>query len=180
MDKKNPKTQNSSDISDDALFIAAMSSVKPIHNPNKNKKSTPKAALRIPRTTVEHTKKSTKKLTTPELRAGVAINLDRRSMDRLRKGKLRPTDQIDLHGLTVEKAHGAFNNIIRRAYAEGTRCILVITGKGLTKQRGGVIRRELPQWINAAENRDRILGFSPARPQDGGDGAFYVLIKRKK
>ncbi|MEE2661944.1 MAG: Smr/MutS family protein [Pseudomonadota bacterium] len=180
MNKKIPKTQQSTDVSDEALFLATMSSVKPIHNPKKDKNSTLKAAAPSPRTLVGDRKKLSNNLTTPALRAGVAINLDRRSMDRLRKGKVRPTAQLDLHGLTVEKAHGAFNNIIQRAYAEGKRCILVITGKGLTKRGAGIIRRELPQWINAAENRGLILGFSPAQPQDGGEGAFYLLIKRKK
>ena len=180
MNKKIPKTQKSLDVSDEALFLATMSGVKPIHNPNKDTTSALKVAVPSPRTSVRDRKKLSKKLTTPELRAGIAINLDRRSMERLRKGKFRPAAQLDLHGLTVEKAHGAFNTAIQRAYAEGNRCILVITGKGLTKRGAGIIRRELPQWINAAENRDRILGFSAAQPQDGGEGAFYVLIKRKK
>tara|TARA_Y100000588_G_scaffold351146_1_gene402739 strand:- start:440 stop:973 length:534 start_codon:yes stop_codon:yes gene_type:complete len=177
MKKKIPK---STDLTDNALFLAAMSGARPIQkNGNKNNK-TVTAVVKPPSSSVDIKTGLSKKLTAPKLRAGVAINLDRRSMDRLRKGKLRPTAQLDLHGLTLEKAHGAFNNIIQKAYAEGTRCILVITGKGLTKRGGGVIRRELPHWINAAENRDRVLGFSPAQPQDGGDGAFYVLIKKKK
>jgi len=180
MNKKILKTQKSPDVSDEELFLATMSSVKQLHKPNKDRTSALKASVPSPQTFMGDRKKLNKKLTTPELRAGIAINLDRRSMERLRKGKFRPAAQLDLHGLTVEKAHGAFNNIIQRAYAEGNRCILVITGKGLTKRGAGIIRRELPQWINAAENRDRILGFSPARPQDGGEGAFYVLIKRKK
>jgi len=180
MKKKIAKTQNSADIGDAALFLAAMSNVTPIHNLRKNKKNTLNTTKPTPRVSVKDTNDLFRHLTTPELKPGVATNLDRRSMDRLRKGKLRPTAQIDLHGLTVEKAHRAFNNIIGKAYSEGTRCILVITGKGLTKQGGGIIRRELPQWINAVENRNRILGFSPARPQDGGNGAFYILIKRKK
>ena len=56
----------------------------------------------------------------------------------------------------------------------------MITGKGSMKDGGGVIRRELPSWLNAAGNRARVLGFAGAQPADGGGGAFYVLLKRRR
>ena len=48
------------------------------------------------------------------------------------------------------------------------------------KEGGGIIRREFPTWLNAPENRARVLGFAQAQPSDGGGGAFYVLLKRKR
>lgn len=114
------------------------------------------------------------------LEAGVPAGLDRRTMDRLRKGRLRPEARIDLHGMTADAAHSALSGFLGTAQAAGKRCVLVITGKGSLKQGGGVIRRELPAWLNASGNRSRVLGFAQAQPADGGGGAFYVLLKRKR
>ncbi len=114
----------------------------------------------------------------PALTAGEAAGVDRRTMEKLRKGRMRPEGVIDLHGMTAAAAHRALGSFLGAAQAAGKRCVLVITGKGSLKEGGGVIRRELPSWLNAPENRGRIIGFSQARPGDGGGGAFYVLLKR--
>ncbi len=117
---------------------------------------------------------------TATLEAGIPAGVDRRTMDRLRKGRLRPEARIDLHGMTADAAHSALSGFLASAQAAGKRCVLVITGKGSLKQGGGVIRRELPAWLNTAGNRSRVLGFAQAQPADGGGGAFYVLLKRKR
>ena len=114
----------------------------------------------------------------PALTAGEAAGVDRRTMEKLRKGRMRPEGVIDLHGMTAAAAHRALGSFLGAAQGAGKRCVLVITGKGSLKEGAGVIRRELPSWLNASENRGRIIGFSQARPGDGGAGAFYVLLKR--
>lgn len=114
------------------------------------------------------------------LSPGVAADLDRRTMDRLRKGRLRPEARLDLHGMTADAAHGALAGFLGSAQAAGKRCVLVITGKGSLKEGGGVLRRELPAWLNSAANRNRVLGFAQAQPGDGGTGAFYVLLRRRR
>lgn len=101
-------------------------------------------------------------------------------MDRLRKGRMRPEGRLDLHGMTADRALGALNGFLADAQGSGKRCVLVITGKGSMKEGGGVIRRELPSWLNAPGNRARVLGFAGAQPNDGGGGAFYVLLKRRR
>ena len=116
----------------------------------------------------------------PQLEAGRAADLDRRTMDRLRKGRMRPEGRLDLHGMTAADAHRALGGFLADAQTSGKRCVLVITGKGSLKQGGGIIRRELPAWLNAPGNRTRVLGFAQAQPADGGGGAFYVLLKRKR
>ena len=87
---------------------------------------------------------------------------------------------MDLHGMTQDQAHRALNAFIDASSHAGRRCVLVITGKGSMKDGGGVIRRELPSWLNAPGNRARVLGFAGAQPTDGGGGAFYVLLKRRR
>ena len=59
---------------------------------------------------------------------------------------------------------------------DGLRTVLLITGKG--RGDGGVLRRELPRWLNQPRNRERIVAVTPARPKDGGEGAFYLRLKR--
>ena len=60
--------------------------------------------------------------------------------------------------------------------------VLVITGKGT---RGGdfergVLRRQIPFWLRSPQLRDAVLGFETAGPAHGGDGAFYVLLRRAR
>ena len=116
----------------------------------------------------------------PPLEAGRAAGLDRRNLERLRRGQLPIEATLDLHGDTQAVAHSRLNGFLASAQAAGRRCLLVITGKGTPGRETGVIRANLPRWLNEAPNRDRVLAFAQAQPNHGGAGAFYVLIKRKR
>lgn len=116
----------------------------------------------------------------PHLDAGVAAGLDARTMDKLRRGQIRPEARIDLHGMTRKQAHAALTVYMAKAEAAGRRCIIVITGKGRISEGGGALRNEVPGWLNAPAIRPRILGFAEAQPRDGGAGALYVLLKRAR
>lgn len=115
-------------------------------------------------------------------------DLDRRTYERLRKGQIRPEARIDLHGMNQEQAHSALGGFIRRCYAGGMRCVLVITGKGRPDQGGGqsydvpvgVLRQRVPEWFCEGDLADMVLQFMPAQPKDGGTGAFYVYLRRSK
>lgn len=114
-----------------------------------------------------------------ELSHGHMPNIDRRTSDRLKRGEMAIDGRIDLHGLTQEAAHVALNGFIARSYAMGRRCVLVITGKG-RREGAGVLRSAVPRWLNEPRLRPAILAFTHARPQDGGEGALYVLLKRQR
>ncbi len=114
----------------------------------------------------------------PALEVGRAPGLDARTLARLRRGRIRPEARLDLHGRTLEAAHREVYAFIATAVAEGLRCVIVITGKGRLGAASGTIRAELPRWLDQAPLRSRILGFTRARPEDGGDGARYVLLRR--
>ncbi len=116
----------------------------------------------------------------PHLDTGVAAGLDARTMGRLRRGQIRPEARIDLHGMTRTEAHAALNVFMARVENTGRRCIIVITGKGRVSEGGGVLRNEVPGWLNAPAIRSSILGFAEAQPRDGGAGALYVLLKRAR
>ncbi len=121
----------------------------------------------------------------PDLESGRAAGIDRRNLERLRRGKLPIEATIDLHGDTQAVAHRRLGGFLTRSQAAGRRCVLVITGKGRLGrgqegQEPGVIRASLPRWLNEAPNRERVLAFAQAQPAHGGAGAFYVLLKRRR
>ncbi len=111
----------------------------------------------------------------PELRHGSAAGMDRRQADRFKRGKMAIEGRLDLHGMTRQGAHGALRRFLLGAAAADKRCVLVITGKGR-----GVLREEVPRWLNEPGLRDTVLSFAYARPADGGEGALYVLLKRRR
>lgn len=111
---------------------------------------------------------------------------DKRTDERLRRGQIPIEARIDLHGYTKDQAKGVLTTFIRAAYGEGKRCVLVITGKGSRNQTGtllptkGVLRLNVPKWLNEDPLSDLIIKHYPAKPKDGGDGAIYVYLKRSK
>lgn len=112
------------------------------------------------------------------LSVGRVADMDRRTAQRLKRGELPVDGRLDLHGLTLDQAHGALTGFIRGAYGRGARCVVVVTGKG--KAGEGKIRRETPHWLNQAALRPMVLAVTEARTHDGGAGAFYILLKRRR
>ena len=116
----------------------------------------------------------------PEINHEKAPGLDKRSARRLKRGLREIEARLDLHGFRQEEAHRALTSFIAGSYKAGKRCVLVITGKGRVSEGGGVLRTNVPRWLNQAPNRMRILSFTHATPADGGTGALYVLLKRQR
>jgi DNA-nicking Smr family endonuclease len=114
----------------------------------------------------------------PDISHGRAAGIDRRSAERLSRGRLPIEGRLDLHGMTQAAAVERLAEFIARSEAAGKRCVLVITGKGLAS--GGVLRDQVPRWLNLPPNRARVLAFDYARQQHGGSGALYVLLKRRR
>ena len=101
---------------------------------------------------------------------------DRRWRD-LRRGRIRPDRTLDLHGRRAQDAHAAVHAFLADAYAEGLRCVAVITGRGSSPE-GGVLRRELPHWLNAPDLRRILLGA--AHPHSANTGAVHLLLRRRR
>ncbi|WP_082085536.1 Smr/MutS family protein [Magnetospira sp. QH-2] len=115
----------------------------------------------------------------PELSHGSAPGLDRRTSAKLRRGKVVVEGRLDLHGMTRDQARGALHGFLHRGQTQGKKCVLVVTGRGLQRDgQIGVLRRAVPEWLN--EMRALVHAFHYAAPQDGGEGALYVLLRRKR
>ena len=99
--------------------------------------------------------------------------------DKLRKGKIRPERTIDLHGFTQLRAHSYINDELIKCHRRNIRSILIITGKKFGKMGAeGVLKKEVPKWLNLSPLKEIILMTSWAIPRDGGEGALYVLLRR--
>ena len=85
--------------------------------------------------------------------------------------------RLDLHGLTYDRARATLDRFLVRAWDDGWRAVLVITGKGVTGD--GVLRRAAPEWLAAPHLAHIVAGISEAHRRHGGEGALYVALKRK-
>ncbi len=100
---------------------------------------------------------------------------------RIDKGVVEIDATIDLHGMTLQAAYENFKNFIERAYSKNYRLLLVITGKGLKSLEGkGKIKNALIDWTNEISLRSKIVRVSEASRKDGGSGAYYILLKRRR
>lgn len=103
--------------------------------------------------------------------------LDDRRWRELRRGRIRPERTLDLHGRRAQDAHAAVQAFLADAFADGLRCVAVITGRGSSPE-GGVLRRELPHWLNAPDLRRILLGA--AHPHSANTGAVHLLLRRRR
>jgi DNA-nicking Smr family endonuclease len=96
--------------------------------------------------------------------------IDNATWQRFRSGRLPAVRTLDLHGHTAQRAFLALATFLRTAQAEGLRCVEVVTGQG------GVLRRELPLWLNLPELRGVVLGA--VHPHAANPGAVRLLLRR--
>ncbi|HEV7277854.1 MAG TPA: Smr/MutS family protein [Devosiaceae bacterium] len=111
--------------------------------------------------------------------------LDPRLRRRLGRGQIAIDGTIDLHGMRQAEAHAALRRFLHARVARGDRTVLVITGKGLRGSDGGtaiaergVLRAMLPIWLGERELAPLVSGWDVAARGHGGEGAFYVRLRR--
>lgn len=113
--------------------------------------------------------------------------LDKRTEEKLRKGKMPIERKLDLHGFNKSQAYAALENFITTAFNQKCRCVLVVTGKGKPKTSAGwlepaegILKQNVPQWLSTPPLNREVLKILPAQPKDGGSGAIYVYLRRNK
>jgi DNA-nicking Smr family endonuclease len=108
-------------------------------------------------------------------RAGVAPDMVRR----LRRGLFPIDARLDLHGMRADEARGVLERFLGEKRGRGERCVLVVHGKGEhSPGRQGVLRGEIAAWLSQGSASVHVDAFSTAQPEDGGEGAAYVLLVR--
>lgn len=101
--------------------------------------------------------------------------VDNATWQRFRTGKMAASRKLDLHGRTAQPSYHALASLLRNAHAEGQRCVEVITGRG-SGESGGVLKRELPMWLNLPELRPLVL--AAAHPHAANTGSVRILLRR--
>lgn len=106
----------------------------------------------------------------------VRPGIQHRIARRLRRGQIRWRDEIDLHGMTISQAALRLDQFLSQARADGARCVLVIHGKGRSSRpdSGPVLKSMVDRWLRL---RSEVLAFCSARPEHGGTGSVYVLLR---
>ena len=108
------------------------------------------------------------------LRVGLASSVLRD----LRRGRWVIQDEIDLHGLNREEARSLLASFLTHALKHGIRCVRVVHGKGLgSPGKQAVLRRLVRGWLM---QKNEILAYCQAKPQDGGEGAVIVLLRSQR
>jgi DNA-nicking Smr family endonuclease len=109
--------------------------------------------------------------------------LGRRERSRLSRGRNEIDARLDLHGMTQVRAHHVLLGFLQRAHRDGLTFVLIITGKGKAggaESERGILRRQVPHWLNLPEFRSLVVGFEEAHIGHGGEGALYVRIRRAR
>lgn len=118
-------------------------------------------------------------------------DFDRRKARQIASGRIEVDARIDLHGLYQRDARGSLRAFLFAAHAKGHKTVLVITGKGggaeepadglgalMGERQRGVIKRNVPHWLEEPDLRAMVLSYTQAGPRHGGSGALYVRLRK--
>ena len=88
--------------------------------------------------------------------------------------------RLDMHGMTLDEGYAALERFLITAQENGFKTVLIITGKGALSAEN-TLRRQVTRWIQETPLR-RLVSFfhAPARQQDGGQGACYMGIRKRR
>ena len=120
-------------------------------------------------------------------------DFDSRKTKRIAKGRTGIDARLDLHGLRQNEAHTRLRHFLADCHHRGLKHVLVITGKGresddagmafadtFDRPERGILRRNLPRWLAEPDLRRLVVGYTTATQRHGGDGAFYIELRRPR
>ena len=107
-----------------------------------------------------------------------------------KKKKYNKTYSIDLHGYTLEEANKSIQDFINKSYEKNINKLIVVTGKGIHSNNEtnpyvskdlSILKYSVPEFIKKNVSlMKKISEIKNAEIEDGGSGAFYIYLKRKK
>jgi len=115
---------------------------------------------------------------------------DRKHARKIRGGRTEIEARVDLHGLRQSEAHAELRAFLFRCQSRGLRFVLVITGKGKPGSASetcyrnpendrGVLKRNVPRWLEEPDVRSIVVSYTAAAIQHGGEGAIYVHLRAR-
>ena len=110
--------------------------------------------------------------------------------NKLKKNIGMKVRSIDLHGYPLDDANKTIEKFITKSYEEKVNKLIVVTGKGLHSQNEkdpyvskdlSILKYSVPEFIsNNNILMNIIYEIKDASIEDGGDGAFYIFLKKNK
>ena len=183
----NPEPPPAEDTDEGALLREALKGVAPLRNPGRVSLQRPPPAP-IPVQALRDDAQVLQDSLSDQLPMEVGLEtgeelvflrngLSNLILKKLRRGFWATQDHLDLHGLRTEEARALLVSFLNDALKHGFRCVRIVHGKGLrSKNAEPVLKRKVGNWLG---QRDEVLAFVQARPEDGGGGAVMVLLKAK-
>ncbi len=97
---------------------------------------------------------------------------------KFRRGQFPIQKSLDLHGFTIAESRDAVWCFVQDCIAANLRHVIIIHGKGRHSEEQKVtIKDAVNCWLRQIPE---VLAFCSAQPKDGGRGALYILLKRRK
>ena len=103
--------------------------------------------------------------------------------------KINKIKSIDLHGYSLDEANETIKNFVIKCFNDGVNKLIVVTGKGLHSENGkdpyvskdlGILKYSVPEFINNDQDLlEKIIEIKNANIEDGGEGAFYIFLRKK-
>lgn len=112
--------------------------------------------------------------------------IDKMTLKKFKQEEFKIEAVLDLHGRREDDAFEQVEDFITQCYGDGKRCVVIVTGKGGMHQQDdmyaprGVLKKQVPQWLNTPRIRAMILIFKTPSERLGGAGALYILLKRNR
>lgn len=189
-----PKPKGEKEDEEKRFFLEAMSGVQPLKDASKKVARPPDITMRPAHSAMEEELEAMAHLSdlvsgnaemditfSDEYIEGAVHGLNRKLMQALKKGHIPIQGHVDLHGLTKEQAKARVAEFLLQNHRQGNRCVLVVHGRGLNSENHiPVLKERLPVWLTRGSVRKIVLAFSTARPYDGGTGAVYILLRKRK
>ncbi len=122
----------------------------------------------------------------PQAQPVLPVNLDGSWEKRITKGTLLPDFSLDLHGSNLDQAYLRLMHGLSQARVMGARVVLVVTGRPRpvdAADRGsarGAIRAKIADWLAASEHASDIVAVRGAHRRHGGQGALYVVLRKRR
>jgi len=104
--------------------------------------------------------------------------LSRKAQRRIARQYFDHTSRLDLHGLSQDRAYKLLLHFIHSNVRRNQSLLLVITGKGRSTGSSGILRQLVPQWLASPPFRLHVSAVEQALRHHGGEGAFYVRLRR--
>jgi len=187
---EDPEENKEQPSGESAMFLSAMSGVEPLKK--KGRQISPPPEQKQAQTHDNNDSAETlQKIVNGEINFDLSLTdehvqgyvqgLDPKIFRKLKTGMYSIEGNLDLHGLNAEQARVSLITFLRDHYLAGSRCVLVIPGRGKgSPLKMGVLKKEIQYWLTRDPLKRITLAFCTSLPKHGGAGAIYVLLRKHR